>query len=483
MKITAMQNIIKTTLVIALIGFASLSLKAQQGNTFYFMNKVSQTNYLNPAIGSDYDFTIGGIILPIVGQVPPPSYFNYANNGFQFSDLIHEGEGVYADSLVIDPELFLANLRTANHIRFQTHIDLFHLGFKTKNDAYLSFNITEKINYGLTLPKDLFRMAWYGNNYFRENNEKIVLTDLGIRATHYREIAGGFSTEVMDGLYVGGKAKILFGMANIQTKINELTLFTNQNDYGITAVADMTVHANTPIPVDYDQDSLQFVFDDEVMDDYNPLSYPLNFKNPGFALDLGATYEINNDFSAYFSVNDLGFISWNENPISMKTDGTFTFRGIEVDFFADDEEFNESMDAFTDSILRIFSPDVTDGGYLTWLPTDMYLGGQYHFHEMLDFGALYRLEFYQKSVLQSLTVSANSNLTNWLSAHLSYSIMNNSYSNIGFGLMIRGAMLQYYIVSDNILGAFQPQNTRNLNFRMGCNLVFGYKQIKSESLL
>jgi hypothetical protein len=483
MKITAMQNIIKTTIIIALIGFTSLSLKAQQGNTFYFMNKVSQTNYLNPAMGSDYDFTIGGVILPIVGQVPPPIYFNYANNGFQFSDLIHEGTGTKADSLVIDPELFLANLRTANHVRFQTHVDLFHLGFKTKNDAYLSFNITEKFDYGFTLPKDLFELAWYGNNHFRENNEKIVLSDFGMRATHYREIAGGFSTEVLDGLIVGGRAKILFGMANVQTKVNELTLFTNQNDYGITAVTDMTIQANTPVSFGFDKDSLEFTYDSLAIDDFNPAKYALNLKNPGFAIDLGATYEINSDFSAYFSVNDLGFISWNENPISMKSNGTFTFRGIEVDFFESQEEFEQNMEEFTDSIARIFAPDVTEGGYLTWLPTDMYLGGQYHFHEMLDFGALYRLEFYQKNVMQSLTLSANSNLTNWLSAHLSYSIMNNSYNNLGFGFMIRGAMLQYYIVSDNIMAAFQPQHARNVNFRMGCNLVFGYKKIKSESLL
>ncbi|MEA1875200.1 MAG: DUF5723 family protein, partial [Bacteroidota bacterium] len=290
-----MQNIIKTTIIIALIGFASLSLKAQQGNTFYFMKKVSQTNYLNPAMGSDYDFTIGGLMIPIVGQVPPPIYFNYANNGFQFSDLIHEGEGVYADSLVIDPELFLANLRTANHVRFQTHIDLFHLGLKTKNDAYLSFNITEKFDYGFTLPKDLFELAWYGNNYFRENNEKIVLSDFGIRATHYREITGGFSTEVMDGLIVGGRAKILFGMSNVQTKINELTLFTNQNDYGITAVTDMTLNTNIPLDYTFDKDSLEFVYDSTAIDDFSIGKYALNLKNPGFAIDLGATYEINSD--------------------------------------------------------------------------------------------------------------------------------------------------------------------------------------------
>lgn len=478
-----MQDIFRRIIIITILGLLAMSLKAQQGNTFYYMNKVSQSSYLNPSFSSPYDVTIGGIIVPVIGQLPPPIYFNYANNGFQFSDIIHEGTGVKADSLVIDPELFLANLKTANHLRFQTYIDLFHLGLKTSNGSHLSFSITERFDYGFTLPKDMFELAWYGNNYFRENNETIVLTDLGFHATHYREIAGGFSTEVMKGLEVGGRAKILLGNSNVQTKINELTLFTNQNDYAITAVADMSIQANTPFDIDYDKDSLKFSFDEDQLDNFNPLGYAFNFKNPGFAIDLGATYEINNDFSAYFSVNDIGFISWNENPLSLRTDGTFTFRGIEVDFFADEEEFDESMEEFTDSILNIFSPDLIDESYLTWLPTDMYLGGQYHFHEMLDFGALYRLEFYKKNVMQSLTLSANSNLTPWLSAHLSYSIMNNTYNNVGFGLMIRGAMLQYYIVSDNIMAAFQPQNARNVNFRMGCNLVFGYKQIKSESLL
>ncbi len=478
-----MQNIIRRTIIIAILGLLAMSLKAQQGNTFYYMNKVSQSSYLNPSFSSPYDVTIGGLIVPVVGQIPPPVYFNYANNGFQFSDIIHEGTGVKADSLVIDPELFLANLKTANHLRFQMYFDLFHLGLKTSNGSHLSFSITERIDYGFTLPKDMFELAWYGNNYFRENNETIVLTDLGFHMTHYREIAGGFSTEVMKGLEVGGRAKFLFGNSNVQTKINELTLFTNQNDYGITAVADMSIQANTPVDIEYDKDSLEFTIDENQFDNYNPLGYFFNFKNPGFAIDLGATYEINSDFSAYFSVNDIGFISWNENPLSLRTDGTFTFRGVEVDFFADEEEFDENMEEFTDSILNIFSPDLTDGSYLTWLPTDMYLGGQYHFHKMLDFGALYRLEFYKKNVLQSLTLSANSNLTPWLSAHLSYSIMNNTYNNVGFGLMIRGAMLQYYIVSDNIMAAFKPENARNVNFRMGCNLVFGYKEIKSESLL
>ncbi len=457
---------------------------AQQGQTFYFMDRISQTAYMNPSLKHDYDYTIGGLLLPIVGQVPPTMYFNYSNNGFDYADFIHHGTGDQADSLVYDPENLLKNMRNTNHLHFQTHIDLIHVGFKTKDEGYLTFNITEKIDFGLSLPKDLFGMMWYGNNYYRKQDEKIDLSGLGFQFMHYREIAGGFATEIIDNLEVGGRGKILFGMANAQTDVNELSLYTGQDDYMITAVSDMAIHSNTPLNFNYyhNEDSTGIELDEDAIENYNPLDYPFNFRNPGFALDIGARYTYLEDYTAFISVNDLGFISWNENPFSLHSDGTFGFRGIEVDFFEDEDEFEENMEEFGDSVLNIFAPGANDYSYITWLPTDLYLGGQYHYHEMLNLGMLYRMEFYRKDVMHSFTLSANSNITDWLSTHLSYSIMNNKFTNVGLGLTIRGAFLQYYIVTDNLFGAMFPQSSRNLNIRMGCNLVFGYKEIISESL-
>lgn len=479
-----MQHIKK--FLILLVVFLALhnGLSAQQGQTFYFMDRLSQNTYMNPSLNIDYDYTIGGLLIPIVGQVPPTMYFNYSNNGFQFDDFIHHGTGELSDSLVLDPENLMDNLRETNHLHFQAHFDLIHFGMKTNNDAYLTINITEKIDFGLSLPEDLFGMVWYGNNHYRKNDEKIDLSGLGFQFLHYREIAGGFTTEIMDNLEVGGRGKILFGMSNVQSDINELSLYTGQEDYMITAVADMQIHSNTPANFNYfhNDDSTGLELDEEAMKNYNPLSYPFNFSNPGFALDIGAKYTFMEDYTAYFSVNDLGFISWNDNPFSLTTDGTFGFRGIEIDFFEDEEEFEENMEEFGDSVLNIFAPTDNDNGYLTWLPTDLYLGGKYHFHEMLDFGALYRMEFYRKDVMSSFTLSANSNVTDWLSGHVSYSMMNNKYNNFGIGFTIRGAFLQYYLVTDNLFGAIFPQSTRNLNIRMGCNLVLGYKEIVSESL-
>ncbi|MFO7878871.1 MAG: DUF5723 family protein [Bacteroidales bacterium] len=456
---------------------------AQQGQTFYHMNRVSQTTYMNPSVNSDYDLTIGGLLLPVVGQVPPTMYMNISSNGFQYNDFIHHGTGDQSDSLVYDPQNLLDKMKTTNHIQMQTHIDLVHVGIKTKNDVYLTFNITEKIDAGISLPKDLFELAWYGNGYFKDQNEKVVLTDLGFHFSHYREIAGGFSTELMDDFHIGGRAKILFGMSNVQTDIDELTLYTHPDDYTITTNANMSIQTNSPVDWEYyhEGDSISIEPDFPDMDTYNPLSYAFNFSNPGFGIDLGASYTFLNDFTAYFSVNDLGFISWNSNPFVLSSDGTFNFRGIEVDFFESDEEFEESMEEFEDSVINIFAPNAEDNSYTTWLPTDVYLGGKYHFHDMLDFGALYRMEFYRKSLMHSFTVSANSDLTDWATAHLSYSMMDNKYNNIGLGITLRGAFLQYYLVTDNLL-ALMPQSTRNVNIRMGCNLVFGYKEIKSESL-
>jgi len=120
-------------------------------------------------------------------------------------------------------------------------------------------------------------------------------------------------------------------------------------------------------------------------------------------------------------------------------------------------------------------------GYVTWLPSSIYLGGKYKFHEKVHFTALYRGEFYRKSYFQSFTLGASSNVTHWLSAHLTYSIAHRNADNIGLGLTARLGPVNWYLVTDSFTDMIWPQKMKNLSVRMGCNIVFGYKKIKSSA--
>jgi hypothetical protein len=83
--------------------------------------------------------------------------------------------------------------------------------------------------------------------------------------------------------------------------------------------------------------------------------------------------------------------------------------------------------------------------------------------------------------MQSVTLGVNSNLTNWLSAHLTWSIANGYAGNLGFGLSARTAIFNWYLVTDSFTNMIYPQKAKNINWRMGCNIVFGYKKIKSNA--
>jgi len=68
-----------------------------------------------------------------------------------------------------------------------------------------------------------------------------------------------------------------------------------------------------------------------------------------------------------------------------------------------------------------------------------------------------------------------------LSAHLTYTIAHNYAGHVGFGLSVRAGFMSWYIVTDSFTNMIWPQKAKNINLRMGCNLVFGYKKIKSEA--
>jgi hypothetical protein len=93
----------------------------------------------------------------------------------------------------------------------------------------------------------------------------------------------------------------------------------------------------------------------------------------------------------------------------------------------------------------------------------------------VNLGALSRTEIFNGKIQSSLTLSANARFFRNLSTSLSYSALNNSYNNIGFGLAAKFGPLQFYTITDNIMAAIKPNSAQIANIRFGFNLLFGCK--------
>ena len=114
----------------------------------------------------------------------------------------------------------------------------------------------------------------------------------------------------------------------------------------------------------------------------------------------------------------------------------------------------------------------------------MYLSGKYNLNEKNFASLVLYGQFYDSKIHPAVSLAFTTAVGRWLNASVNYSILNNSYSNIGFGLVLNPGWFQWYFISDNVLGMMVldkyngtpvPAYTKNLNLRVGFNLTIGKK--------
>lgn len=469
-------------LIAALLVFPVIA-KAQQANTLYFMDRVFTSQTVNIAEIPENKVQVGGLIVPVFGQLPPQFYFNYGNNSFHYNHIIHFGKGNMKDSLVLDMPLLMKKVQKNTSIRGEFRLDYFNFSYRTKNNAVVTANLSDRVLFGTTLPRSMFEFLLHGNMQYMQNDKPCDMSRLSFGMSAFHELGIGFTTSIREKFSVGGRMKLLFGIADISTQVGSLEITTDPEMYFITASADMKIRKSTGI-MDYDGENIEFADVNELVHDLTSLG------NLGLALDLGFNYNITDKISVSFSATDIGFINWLQNAQVASAKGEYTFEGIEVGFKENDEgklgfgidTSRYNMQHIADTLIDLFDMDIRDKSYMTWLPSNIYLGATYQLNEKIGFGILYRGEVYRKNYMQSVTVSANSNITHWLSLHGSWSIMNNTALNFGVGFSARLGFLTWYIVTDDVVGMIFPQKAKTLNIRMGCNMTFGHKKKVSRTV-
>ncbi len=448
----------------------STTLSAQNNNTIYFMDRLPQSSLLNPSFQPNYNYYIG---LPLLSSMN----VNAGTNFVSFSDIIFKSSEM--DSLItfLHPshniDDFIGKLNERNYLGPDMHLNLLRVGVRYR-DMFFNFSVSERMSMRASLPKDLFVFALKGNEEFLDR--KADFSNLGADLNYYREFALGASYPLDERLTLGATAKLLFGKGNISISDHDINLYTDPESYNMILNSRFTVNMSMPFDLQYDEDgNIEDIvphFDDE---DYNFAEFVFNNQNVGMALDLGATYMFSDEITFYASVKDLGFIRWKNNVYNISMDGEYEFEGFDIAEIINDED-DQYIDNLLDSIADLFAFTDTQNAFTRGLGTRIYLGGKYQLNEMLNFGALSRSEIRGGNFMQALTLSANADFTRWLSTSMSYSMMNNSYNNLGMGLGIRGGPIQFYMLSDNINTLFMPHRSQNVNLWFGLNLVFGYNR-------
>ncbi len=472
-------------LLIAGLFISNLGSAQKMNNTLYLMQNVPQSNQLNPAIQPDCKVVIG---FPGLSSI----YFNYANNGFTYKDVIKKGTGLRKDSLVVDINSFHDALKSTNSITNQLDYTFFSLGIRAKK-MFFTLDVSSKIDSRFGFDKSLISFLKDGNAAFRGRTAD--LGAVGLDGTAYNEIALGVSKQVNEKLTVGLKAKMLLGVANMYMDESDLSVYTSDSGDLIRLRSKQLMKVSMPLDIRQDADGN--IDDIDVLDDDMDATFFSGTNNKGFAFDLGATYQLDEKTTFYASILDIGGIKWN-NSYEISQDASFDWLGGDFsqsgnsnypkhpDDTADPNdvvvpgqiyyrEFEDVLEDVTDALTDEFKFKDKTGSYSRALPTKIYLGGSYKLNERVNVGAVSRTEIFNGKLRPSLSLSANTRVIRNFSASVSYSMVNNSYTNVGAGIAAKLGPFQIYAVSDNIL-AMNPNTAQTANIRFGMNLMFGCKK-------
>lgn len=476
----------KKIYLIGLMGLMALTggnvVQAQfneTNNIFYHAVRVPQSTMLNPAFfpanSSFYLTIIPGVDLQFGSPVAINDFINY---------------DATRQRTVINLDTMMNNITGDSKFRINTNVNLLGFGFKAGN-TFINFN-TRLVNHiSVGFPTEMVNALRTGNIDENGNVRPVVelLNGDVINATSYLETALGAAYRFNDlGLTVGVRAKLLFGVANIQTDNTRIEFHTDPNIDSMTARMYYEIQSATFLP--YDTIQKKFIFD---------MGDVMKNANTGIAFDLGAKYDWG-PFSFSLAINDLtAGIHWKNNVMTWRPEGgqgNIVFNGVDITTMLNGGTF--SMDSLTSQIedqLHSMTPTKKDSGdYWFSIPTKIYLGANYNFGRIFRAGFLFHGQFDRGLLSKSnslgldlgdventfrwnTTLSIGMNLYDWLEVIAANSFVSDNKKfdpiNPGIGLILTpGRFFQIYLMGDYI-SDFYLTSSKAISLKVGFNLLFG----------
>ena len=471
--------------MLCLILVTVVTATAQTSQVLYFMDLPQRTT-LNPAMkptGRTY------VALPGISDIS----LRVDNNFLSLSDLFEDGL-ISESSLTLleggpGVERFLDRLGSYNYADVRAGVKYLGVAWTIMDDLRLSLDISARADIGIGFPGEFMRFAVRGNQDYM--GQPLDFSSLRSEVRLYHEIAIGASRSITEQLRVGARALLLSGVASASLRNNGMTLTVN-SDNTHTAVADVALRISAPLSYIIEEDGAVHGIerDRSRLNSGSDLAgYMLPFSNPGLGIDLGAEYRFSDMFALSAALTNLGFIRWKRDRTDLSINSTFEFNGLTLkDVYDDNVEFDDFLNWAIDSLQNVIELNESPGASTTFLPALFSAAFSYTPVSFFTAGVLSQTRFEGKRVHQSVTLSGNVSLGSTFGATMAYTLANRRYDNLGLGLTVRGGIVQYFLIVDNIPlrwtrvtsggSSFRlPEHWNIVHLRTGLNLVFGNREI------
>lgn len=443
---------------------------AQNKQILYGLEEVPQALLLNPG-----------------GLVPQKSHF-----GIPFLSQVHINGGASGVTTfdIFGKSNVDINTRIRNKIFEMSEKDFFTLtqqleiinfGWRSQKEIYFSGGVYQELDFISYFPRDLAILAWEGNrDYLDYEFDLGQLSTTGDLLTVYHF---GANKRINKKWTAGARAKIYSSMISFKSTNNKGTFVTRLGDIDSPNIYE---HIVTNADVKVQTSGIQSL---EGSSTGKVLSRAFFGGNLGLGVDLGATYEINDRWTASASVLDVGVIFHGKDVEQYHATGDYTLNGIELIFppLSEGETTFPYYDDLEDEIEREIPVDTINSGYTQLRPVKVNAGVKYTFGkylggvecDCLDKGGIQRvqavgLQYYSiirpKGPQMAATLFYYHKLFKFLAAKATYTVDSYSFSNVGLGVAVDIGKFNFYIAGDNLLHYGNIAKAKSVSLQLGFNI-------------
>ena len=295
---------------------------AQSLNSAYFTNDYKFRHTMNPAMANEQNY----VSIPALGNISLDVRGNFGVKDVILNNPLYGQPGEKRLTTFMNPNIdsgtALDGFSSGNNRLIEDlNLTLLSAGFKAFG-GYNTIELNVKQSMGLSLPYELFEFAK------NTGNSTYDIGDINANAQAYVELAFGHSRQLTEQLRVGAKLKFLFGAGRADIALKDMRADLSSNEkWTISGTAEANVSVK----------GLQFKSEEKEYKDPERGTYKRvndvdvdggGLGGFGMAVDLGAVYKLNDDWTFSAALLDLGFISWSNNVTAVNSGEPFEFDGF-----------------------------------------------------------------------------------------------------------------------------------------------------------
>lgn len=466
------------TLFFLYLGFVGFS---QNKQLLYGLSDVPQSLLVNPGGIVEYNKHFG---IPFLSHL----HFNGGSSGVTAYDVFQTSNTSDINSRI---SAAILNMKNTDFFSATQQLELLSFGWRNKNDIYFSGGFYQEFDMITYFPKDLAVLGWEGNRDYLDY--EFDLADLNTSADLMTVLHFGANKKISKKLTVGAQFKVYSSMFNFRSTNNQGVFVTREGDGSANIYDHQLVDADVQLQT---SGIASLIDNDDVSAPGDVVNHALGRAffggNLGVGLDLGATYEINRNWTVSASVLDLGAVFHTNDVENYRAHGSYNLSGINL-IFPSLEEGESTLPYYQnleDEITERVPIDTLYNKYTTMRPVKMNAAVSYHFGDSFgnkecdclnmggtDFGnqslgvQLYSV-FRPKGPQLSATLYYYRRFTEFLAAKMTYTADAFSYDNLGLMAVGDFGKFNVYFGLDNLLRYGNLTKANHVSLQLGFNIKY-----------